>query len=369
MGIRNLMKFIKEFAPGAISDISLDEMKGWTIAIDISILVMAWCAIGVKEGKAEHVTNAYSLTTALIDKGITPVYVFDGKSPISKTATREKRAVAWGKYVDSMNERNKALSEYNEALGERSDDGGPIEDESIETSCSDVDEQLREDTVVYRKMDVGDCFMEVRSLLKLMKIPVVQASDEAEAQAVWLNVNGMVDAVATEDTDAIVLGGTRIIRGLTNSQNATIIDSTKVVEYSGLTVAQFIDLCILLGCDYTCTIPKIGYVWANKLIRQHGSIEQIIEHHLDGQTPDGFDYESARVEFNTPYVYEMTPMKFTVGILTEHELSALQAYLDKDANTWKYLGDNAYQPRQVPTQVSLEPFFHYIHAAIDTYTP
>lgn len=42
-------------------------------------------------------------------------------------------------------------------------------------------------------------------------------------------------------------------------------------------VFQFIDLCILLGCDYCGTIKGIGPKRAIDLIRQHGSIEEILE--------------------------------------------------------------------------------------------
>ncbi|RXN28247.1 flap endonuclease 1 [Labeo rohita] len=45
----------------------------------------------------------------------------------------------------------------------------------------------------------------------------------------------------------------------------------------GLTHQQFIDLCILLGCDYCDTIKGIGPKRAIDLIKQHDSIEEILE--------------------------------------------------------------------------------------------
>ena len=42
-------------------------------------------------------------------------------------------------------------------------------------------------------------------------------------------------------------------------------------------VLQFIDLCILLGCDYCGTIKGIGPKRAFDLIKQHGCIEEILE--------------------------------------------------------------------------------------------
>ena len=40
---------------------------------------------------------------------------------------------------------------------------------------------------------------------------------------------------------------------------------------------QFLDFCILCGCDYCPVVPKVGNVTAMKLIKTHGSIEKIIE--------------------------------------------------------------------------------------------
>lgn len=50
--------------------------------------------------------------------------------------------------------------------------------------------------------------------------------------------------------------------------------SPSVASYTSL---QFIDLCILLGCDYCGTIKGIGPKKAIDLIRQHGSIEEILD--------------------------------------------------------------------------------------------
>lgn len=46
----------------------------------------------------------------------------------------------------------------------------------------------------------------------------------------------------------------------------------KVLEGLELTHEQFIDLCILLGCDYCETIRGIGPKRAIDLIREHKSI-------------------------------------------------------------------------------------------------
>ncbi len=42
--------------------------------------------------------------------------------------------------------------------------------------------------------------------------------------------------------------------------------------------SQFIDLCILLGCDYLEPIKGIGPKSALKLIKEHGSLKEVVKH-------------------------------------------------------------------------------------------
>jgi flap endonuclease-1 len=70
---------------------------------------------------------------------------------------------------------------------------------------------------------------------------------------------------------------------------------------------QFIDLCILLGCDYVEPVPKVGPNTALKLIREHGSLEKVVEAiESDPKKkytiPDDWPYKEARELFFQPDV-------------------------------------------------------------------
>ena len=67
----------------------------------------------------------------------------------------------------------------------------------------------------------------------------------------------------------------------------------QVLAELDLTADQFVDLCILCGCDYTDKIAGIGPVRALALIKKHGSLEAVLES-LDSdkyKIPDPFPYE------------------------------------------------------------------------------
>ena len=52
----------------------------------------------------------------------------------------------------------------------------------------------------------------------------------------------------------------------------------KLIEGLGLTSDQFVDLCIMCGCDYCDKIPGIGPKTALKLIKKHGCLEEIVKY-------------------------------------------------------------------------------------------
>lgn len=54
----------------------------------------------------------------------------------------------------------------------------------------------------------GDC----QELLQLFGLPYIIAPSEAEAQCAWLDDNGLVDGVVTDDNDVFLFGGRHVYR-------------------------------------------------------------------------------------------------------------------------------------------------------------
>lgn len=51
-----------------------------------------------------------------------------------------------------------------------------------------------------------------------------------------------------------------------------------LLHFLPVSLSQFVDLCILLGCDYCKKIGGLGPSRALKLIKQHHTIEGVMEH-------------------------------------------------------------------------------------------
>jgi len=199
-----------------------------------------------------HIQGLFNRTIRFLTEGIRPVFVFDGKPPQLKSHELSKR----------REKREKAQAALQVAQ----------EDQNV----AELDKQSKR-LVRAGQKENEDC----QTLLRLMGVPVVLAPCEAEAQAAALAKAGKVYAVGTEDMDALTFATPVLLRKMTfaNASKSMIqtIQYDKAIAGLNLTHAQFVDLCILLGCDYCDTIKGVGPKTALKLIREHGNIETILE--------------------------------------------------------------------------------------------
>lgn len=83
---------------------------------------------------------------------------------------------------------------------------------------------------------------------------------------------------------------------------------------------QFIDFCILLGCDYTSKIKNIGPVKAYEFIREHNDIDSLLQHIAEDEKlakrytyDDNFNYWSAQKIFKEPEVKKYSAKDITFG--------------------------------------------------------
>merc|ERR1719316_1116229 len=228
-----------------------------------------------EDGKVtSHIIGMLTRTLKLMEAGIKPVYVFDGKPPELK--------------LGELAQRRAKRQEAEKNLAEAQEKGDEEQIMKSTKATTRVTKEQNEETKI---------------LLRLMGVPVVEAPSEAEATCAALCRDGKVHAAATEDADCLTFGTKTLTRNLmaAESQKKTILEVSleRVLEQLNITMDQFIDFCILSGCDYCDTIKGVGQTTAIKLLIQHGSIEKVIEH-LNPQrspVPARFPYKEARDYF------------------------------------------------------------------------
>lgn len=302
MGIQKLCEVIREAAPAAIVEKGVLWYRGKTLAIDASVLLYQ-SLIAIRHGtvnlqnqKGEstaHIQGLLHKSLNLLEKGIIPVFVFDGKPPAMKENVLQKR-----RETRIKAEKAAALS------------------------------VTQEDELKHAKRSVKVSEYHVNSaqeLLRSLGIPYVSAPGEAEAYCAALNKAGAVDGVVSEDTDVLVFGGKKLLRNFlpatTKKGNVVEIDLDQVLHGLRLDIHEFVDLCILLGCDY-CESPKgIGPKKALEAIREHRSIEKCIEEKAI-IPPENWAYEQARELFAAhPEVPGAIKTKFELLPHKENEIT------------------------------------------------
>ena len=111
--------------------------------------------------------------------------------------------------------------------------------------------------------------------------------------------------------DTLTFGSPVLLRHMTASEAKklpiTEISLEAALEGLQMTMESFVDLCILLGCDYCESIKGIGPHKAVKLIQEYGSLEKILEN-LDTTkyiVPEPWPIEEVRQLFVKPSVLEL----------------------------------------------------------------
>lgn len=266
MGIKGLTKLLGDNAPGSMKPQNPQELFGRKIAIDASMCIYQ-LLVAVRMGAdnltnesgtvTSHLSGLFYRTIRLLELGIKPVYVFDGKPPTLKAGELQKRT-----------ELKKAAEE---AARKAKEEG-------------DLDAAARFSRRVNRV--TPEMIDACKRLLTLMGIPIVVAPCEAEAQCAELVKKGLVYATASEDMDSLTFGTEKLIRQLWGGTASTAqkkgikpteITLSMALQELDLDMPQFIDLCILCGCDYVDSIKGVGVVKALSLIRKHKNLEDITE--------------------------------------------------------------------------------------------
>ncbi|XP_072024123.1 flap endonuclease 1-like [Amphiura filiformis] len=347
MGIHNLAKLIADIAPGAIKDNEIKNYFGRKIAIDASMCIYQFLIAIRQDGTqmtneegetTSHLIGLFYRTIRMMEAGIKPVYVFDGKPPDMKS----------GELVKRKERREEAEKELEKAK----ESGDVVSMEKFERRLVRVTKQHNE---------------ECKTLLKLMGVPFVEAPGEAEAQCATLVKAGKVYAVGTEDMDALTFGGSVLLRHLTASEAKKLpvqeINLARVLDGFDLSHEEFIDLCIMMGCDYCGSIRGIGMKKSIELIKKHKTIDSVLQH-IDKTKyppPEDWLYKEARELFKKPDVTAGEDVELKWTSPNEEELikfmcGAKQFSEDRIRNGIKKM----IKAKQGSTQGRLDSFFKVI---------
>lgn len=198
----------------------------------------------------------------LLDAGIQPVVVFDGRSLGAKSETARRRAELRAQNVAAMDAEIEGMREL-ELQAEQQPESS--RDPSLVQAIGAA--RARVETLAQRTIKVTAVMVEkVMAELRAMGVEVLRAPYEADAQLAHLARNGHVSAVLTEDSDLIAYACPCVLlkldrhTGMTQRMLWQDVQTVKNgdVSLKAFDEAMFLELCILSGCDTSTPSTRLG---------------------------------------------------------------------------------------------------------------
>ena len=206
-----------------------------------------------------HLSGLFYRTGKLVEYGVLPIYVFDGKPPdLKRRVSEERRQI-----------REEAHEKWKEAI-----------------KAGDMTAAKRHAQASSKL--TGEMIDESKKLLEAMGIPWVQALGEGEAQAAYMVQHGDAWASASQDFDSLLFGSPRLIRNLTItgrrklpgkniyvSVEPELIELQKALDSLGIDRKKLIDMGIMMGTDFNEGIKGIGPKKALAYAKEGKSVKQV----------------------------------------------------------------------------------------------
>ena len=227
MGIKHLNRFLRDEAQDSIKFISLCELSGKKVAIDISIYMYKYAT------ENSLLENIYLMLSTFRFYNITPIFIFDGKPPIEKKVLLLKR----------KEDKQDAENEYNKLKTQLENIVDDIEKQDIVNNM-DI---LKKKFVYISKGDIEN----VKSLIRAYGATYYDAPGEADELCALLVIKNKVWACLSEDMDMFVYGCTRVLRYLSLLNRTVVLYDTKeILKQLGITQKELREICVISGTDY-----------------------------------------------------------------------------------------------------------------------
>jgi exonuclease-1 len=165
--------------------------------------------------------------------------------------------------------------------------------------------------------------------LKRVNVQYIVAPYEADAQMVYLEREGILDGIISEDSDLLVFGARCLLTKLDQYGNCIEINKAdfcacKEINLTGWSDREFRRMAILSGCDYLASINNMGLKTAYRMVRKYKTIEKVIRMlQFDGKfhVPIGYLEAFHQAELTFLHQRVFCPKKLRLVFHTEPEQS------------------------------------------------
>lgn len=357
MGIKNITKLLKKFNNIGISVKHISDYANKTIAIDFSNYAYKFVYHIKKHSyhKYHYIESMFNLVCTLRKYNITPVFIFDGEPPNEKhnelqrrnqerQKREEKKATIMKDIINIINVETQSDNNEIKFNGTIIDTISMITNNKYSgiTINENDDEHLSKLISEAKKIDNQCLYVTEQhvkycaALFRYLGVPYVYGGNEADDMCGFLHKKGYVDACMSDDTDMLAHGIKIVLRDYNfYTGNLHEYNLEGICQDLDLNYSQFLDMCILCGCDY-CKIYGIGPNRSYNIIKKYGNIENSMEYIQKTFTlPNEFDYVKVRNIFLGKNAYEK------LG-LTEQHMSMKKPQYEKLIKFLKIVSNHEY---------------------------
>ncbi|ODV92528.1 hypothetical protein CANCADRAFT_17583, partial [Tortispora caseinolytica NRRL Y-17796] len=305
MGIKGLLKVLSPIQ----KHVHISQFKGETVAVDAYVWLHRGaysCAWELNLGipTKAYVNFVVNRCRMFRNYGVEPYIVFDGcRLPLKSETNAHRRDL-----------RETAVAQARKHLQE----GNPEEARKMFSRAISITPEM--------------CYSLMQAL-KEEQIKFIVAPYEADAQMAYLEKNGFVSLIVSEDSDLFVFGASKLLTKMDNEGNGLLIDRadfssvSRLPRLSSFTPAQFRLWAILSGCDYTKGVFNVGLARAYNIAIRSPSVNNIVGLEL----PNDLLKEIVRADITFQYQRVVDPSS---GELCH--LNPLEIELDDEMN--HYIG-------------------------------
>lgn len=250
MGIDDLLKVVREHAPNAIRTLQLSSLRGSKLAVDSAYVLISHWKVVTRQAHASQVGeyklldpseiyDAWELSCLrwlqrLLTTGIEVSLVFDGPPHPAKARTKEERQ-------SSLKSSRKHLDELLAAHNADPFNVSMAKWEEYAQQCSFPGKEE---------------WARIRRRLAMENVDVFVAEHDGEQLAAQLTRHGHCERVLSADSDCLPYGAVEWLTSKDRQFQSIRIDD--VLTEMGISFEDFLDLCIMLGGDYSERVRGFG---------------------------------------------------------------------------------------------------------------
>lgn len=230
MGIKYLNSFLRNQCKNDIKIISIADLSGKNIAVDISIYLYKYVGDGCL------IESMYLLLSIFRHYNVIPIFIFDGKPPPEKKELLKQR----------KNDKKEAETEFN-VLEEKLKNNEVMNDYDKQEIISNMD-LLKKKFITITKEQIES----VKDLIRSYGCTYYDAPGEADELCALLVIKKKVWACLSEDMDMFVYGCSKVIRYISLLNHTVVVyDVKEILNTLKMTQKEFREICVLSGTDYT----------------------------------------------------------------------------------------------------------------------